>query len=768
MSRSRRLHLVSAAVAVLLVAVGGRRVAAEVPQTDRVSATTVRGIVQSIDPPFGFLLEDGTFVEMEPNAQWDGVRGVGDLEPGDRITVIGFGFEIGGRPAVKAGGVRVVSPSGRVSPIGSPVCMPPRSTLSGGTKASRAAPAGQLPSRTPSMAKAKGEFDVEGVVVSVAEETFLLDGEDSTRYTVVVTEETEFKDLDGLEDLEAGDIVRVRGELDGTVITASRVERTEGGDDGGGGSGSDDGGVDFESTGIVTELLPPDSFAFSDQRTYRVDGMTEFDEPIVSYSDLEVGQYLEIEAVYEGGSAYRAVRIEYEGDDDQGQGYRLVEGIIASVSATEITLADATVVVFTATTEFNGDADRREDLRPGWGVKAYVLFNAAGQFLALSVRAEDENPPTTVGQEFEPQQAVLVLAEGADPGAVAARHGAVVSGQVSTLGALFRWQDEIDDELLIQLAADPDVVAVEPNFHFRDPESTRRRFVIVDRSPTADKYTGQQAAIKHEVAMAHTISQGGGTVVAIMDNGVDYCHPLLRGHLLAGGMDLIDGDLSPWETADGIDQDGDGETDEAAGHGTFVASVVALAAPGARILPYRVLDDDGGGTAFNLALALADAIERGVDVINLSLAYRERSVVVDLLLEEAARRKIIVVAAAGNDGSETLPFPAIDSHVLAVTALRGDGTGLAEFANRGATAELAAIGEDVYGALFGGEYGTSSGTSMAAPFAAAGAALVKSLDAGVSADIVRRLLVQSGVVIADGAWSGSSLDLGRAAAAAQP
>ncbi len=327
---------------------------------------------------------------------------------------------------------------------------------------------------------------------------------------------------------------------------------------------------------------------------------------------------------------------------------------------------------------------------------------------------------------------------------------------------------EIDDDLLAQLAADPDVVAVEPNFLFRDPESTRRRFVIVDRSPTSGEYTGQQAAIKHGVASAHTISQGGGSVVAIMDNGVDYCHPLLQGHLLAGGMDLIDGDLSPWETADGIDQDGDGETDEAAGHGTFVASVVALAAPGARILPYRVLDDDGGGTAFNLALALADAIERGVDVINLSLAYRERSAVVDLLLEEAARRNIVVVAAAGNDGSGTLPFPAIDSHVLAVTALRADGGGLADFANRGATVVLAAIGEDVYGALFGGEYGTSSGTSMAAPFAAAGAALVKSLDPGVSPDIVRQLLLQSGVAIADGEWSGSSLDLGRAAASAQP
>jgi subtilisin family serine protease len=395
-------------------------------------------------------------------------------------------------------------------------------------------------------------------------------------------------------------------------------------------------------------------------------------------------------------------------------------------------------------------------------------LNVAGHLLALSLRAEDPTPSTTTGQDFEPSEAVLILAETADPEAVASRHEAEVKGRVSSLGHLFGWQREIEDDLLAELSADPEVVAVEPNFLFRDPESTRRRFVIVDRSPTMGEYSNQWAAIKHNLANASAISGGGGTVVAIMDTGVDHCHPLLKGHILAGGLDLVDGDLAPWETADGIDQDGDGAADDAVGHGTFVASVIALAAPAARILPYRVLDDDGGGTAFNLALALADAIERGVDVINLSLAYRERSVVVDLLLEEAARRGIVVVAAAGNDASTTLPFPATDSHVIAVTALSADGAGLADFANRGDRAVIAAIGEDVYGALFEGEYGTSAGTSMAAPFAAAGAALVKSLDPGVSPEIVRHLLRQSGLVITDGEWTGRSLDLGRAAAAAQP
>jgi subtilisin family serine protease len=767
MTCARRVRAVFWATAVVIGVAATWATPAERVLSDRSSAITVRGIVAWVDPPFGFGLEDGTVVELEVNASWDGLRGVADLVAGHRVSVIGRTFEVGGRPAIKAGGVRVAAPSGRIVPIGSPVCMPPRLTLSGMKTLAFQSPASGSTPGTFLAADTKEETEIEGVVVSVAEESFLLETDAAERFTVVVNEETEFKEIDGIEELDAGNLVRARGELEGTVLTASRVELREGGDGGGDGGESDD-GVDFESTGLVTELLPPDSFAFSDQRVYRVDGLTEYDEPIVSYSGLEVGQYLEVKAVYEGGSVYRAVKIEYEGDDEQGQGYRVVEGNIAAVSAFDMTLTDDTLLLFTTTTQFNGDADRREELQPGWEVKAYVLFNSAGQLLALNVRAEDPAPSTTTDQEYEPHEAILVLADGVDPQTVASRHDAEVSGEVEAFGLLFRWQREIDDDLLAQLAADTDVVAVEPNFLFRDPESTRRRFVIVDLSPTNGEYTGQQAAIKHGVTKAHTISRGLGTVVAIMDNGVDYCHPLLQGHLLAGGLDLIDGDMAPWETSDGIDQDGDGEIDEAAGHGTFVASVVALAAPGARILPYRVLDDDGGGTAFSLASALADAIERGVDVINLSLAYRQRSMVVDLLLEEAASRGIVVVAAAGNDGSATLPFPAVDSHVLAVTALNADGGGLADFANRGVPAVLAAIGEDVYGALFGGEYGTSSGTSMAAPFAAAGAALVKSLDPSVSPDIVRQLLLQSGVVVTDGGWSGRSLDLAKATAVAQP
>jgi len=749
---------------IVAAAVGaGRARAAEPALGGRGAPTTARGIVVSVYPPFSLVLADGRSVMLDGNTEWDGAAGAAEVKPGDEIVIVGR-KSVAAPTTINAGGVRVVSGRARVAPVGSGICLTYKAAAASSEGLVTEPKPGDVLREGPEAMEKDGRTELEGIVTSVADDTFLLRTDDDEVFTVRVTADTELRGFPSIAELDVGDTVKARGELEGMLLIADRVE-LEIDDSGGGGGG---GGADFESIGLLTELLPPDRFVLSDQRTYRVDGLTIFDDPIVSYAGLVVGHYLEVKAVYEGAGGYRAVKVEFEAERGDGQGYREIDGVVAAVSATALSLSDGTLVLLTPSTVFNGDADRPEEIRPGWTTEIFALRNANGELIALDVRCEDGKPPTTGGHDFEPHEAVLVLAGGADPQTVAARYDAAVAGEVGVGSVLLTWEKEIDDDLLAELAADPEVAAVEPNFRFRDPESVRRRFVIVDRTPTRGEYTGQPAAVRHGVAKALDIADGGGAVVAVIDTGVDPCHPLLASLLAGGGLDLVDGDLSPWESLNGRDDDGDGEIDEAAGHGTFVASLVALVAPGARILPYRVLDDDGGGTAFNLALALADAIERGVDVINLSLAYHERSIVVDLLLEEAARRGIVVVAAAGNDGATTLPFPATDSHVLAVTALRADGAGLSEFANRSENALVAVTGEEIYGGLPDGEFGTWSGTSLAAPFAAGAAALVKSLDPTVSPHIIRLLLVQWGVPVTDGGWSGRSLDLGSALAAVGP
>jgi len=591
--------------------------------------------------------------------------------------------------------------------------------------------------------------------------------------TVKVASSTCWEDgLSGLADLHQTMRVKVKGawqERD-VELRASKVTEISGGTgsggggesgEGGGGEGGDDSdgkGISFESRGRVSEVAPPDGFVFLDGTRFAVDPSTVYDSVIGGFDGLAVGQYLEVKAVRMGDGRNVAVDIEYEGEAGSGQGYGEVYGAAAAVTSTQLVLEDGTVILHDALTEWRGDADRWQDVESGFEIDAGIFHDLFGRLVAREVRVTDPRPPVTEGEDYEPRQALVVLADGADPASVAARSGADVAASIGGFAVLLQWHDDLDNARLAALAADPGVRAVEPNYRFRDPESVRRRYPIVDGRASMASLQTQAAAVSVNLQAALVRATGLGTVVAVIDTGVDPTHPALQGRISALGHDLVDGDDQPWETRDGIDEDGDGEIDEAAGHGTFVASVIAAVAPGTVILPLRALDDDGGGTAFAVAEALAYAIDARVDVVNLSLTYHRRSEAVDLLLERAAAAGIVVVAAAGNDGAATVEFPASDSNVVGVTATVVDETALATFANRSPLVQVAAPGEGVLGALDRGLYATWGGTSIAAPFVAGTAALLKSVDRTLTPDLVRGALLQGSRPLVDGMWSGVALD----------
>jgi subtilisin family serine protease len=181
------------------------------------------------------------------------------------------------------------------------------------------------------------------------------------------------------------------------------------------------------------------------------------------------------------------------------------------------------------------------------------------------------------------------------------------------------------------------------------------------------------------------------------------------------------------ETLNGLDDDGDGQIDEGAGHGTHVAGIVHQVAPAAKILPVRALDDDGSGTMWNVTEAMYWAAQHGAKIENLSLGTHGSAKPLRVAVTELAAENVLVVAAAGNDGLDRAMFPAAAPEAIAVGSV-GAGDKVSTFSNFGTWIDVVAPGENIHStyAFPSNSYAMNSGTSMATPWVAGEAALIAS------------------------------------------
>jgi thermitase len=216
-------------------------------------------------------------------------------------------------------------------------------------------------------------------------------------------------------------------------------------------------------------------------------------------------------------------------------------------------------------------------------------------------------------------------------------------------------------------------------------------------------------------ALWHVTLGDPGTVIAVVDTGVDGAVPDLAGAVLPG-YDVVDGS---------------GDVTDNVGHGSLVAEIAAgrgddgVGAAGVcwrcRILPVDVAPHR---TA--LASSLADGIrwaaDHGADVINVSLVLSAPDAGVAAAVAYAQTRGAVVVAAAGNDGSWNPSYPAAYPGVLGVVATDASDHPYS-WSTHGPWAAFAAPGCATVGSLVG-QATAFCGSSAAAPLVAGLAGLL--------------------------------------------
>lgn len=217
---------------------------------------------------------------------------------------------------------------------------------------------------------------------------------------------------------------------------------------------------------------------------------------------------------------------------------------------------------------------------------------------------------------------------------------------------------------------------------------------------------------------------GSGILAAVLDTGVDTDHPdLLANIAVCKGIGY------------GTCEDGDG-------HGTHVAGTILAnglikgVAPEAKLMALKVLDDNGGGYASDVAAGIIYAADNGASIISMSLGADRSDLGMKNAVEYALSKGVLLVAAAGNDGPRkgTIDYPGAYAGVIAAGAIDANEA-VADFSSRGITdyddstitdkeIEFAAPGVAIESTLNNGCYAYYSGTSMAAPHVSGLAAIL--------------------------------------------
>jgi subtilisin family serine protease len=277
------------------------------------------------------------------------------------------------------------------------------------------------------------------------------------------------------------------------------------------------------------------------------------------------------------------------------------------------------------------------------------------------------------------------------------------------------------DDVAARLARDPRVAWAQPMNVFHSLSHDDPLFSL------------QPAAREWQLDELHATATGRDVRVAVIDSAVQLDHPDLAGQVMASA-DFVG------------DRDARAEI-----HGTAVAGIIAAradnrvgivgVAPRARLIALRACRQaapaDTACTTLSLATALHTAIERGAQVINLSLGGPPDRLI-ERLVEAALERGIGVVAAA----DRSLPRGGFPAAVHGVVAVVDETSGAAP------AGMVAAPGTDIPATLPGSRWAMVSGASYAAAHVSGLLALM--LDAQASAHGARAPVASALVMRADG------------------
>jgi len=267
-----------------------------------------------------------------------------------------------------------------------------------------------------------------------------------------------------------------------------------------------------------------------------------------------------------------------------------------------------------------------------------------------------------------------------------------------------------DSANIVQLENSADVARIEEEQFFPAPKPIG---TFGDLAPASFRKATQMErpwgidAVK--APEAWNVTKGQGVKVMVIDTGLDKTHPAIASRFVEG-KSFMGGDETNF--ADDI------------GHGTHVSGTILAdgangglvgVAPEADLYMAKVCGSLGCSTVA-ISQAVNWAVEKGVQVVNMSLGGPFMTYAEQQAYDAAEAAGVMIVAASGNDGKQKVSYPAAYTSNLAVGAVDSTLT-KAEFSNWGPELDVVAPGVEVLSSVPQGtgrtsEVGINFGTGL--------------------------------------------------------
>src|SRR5882724_2783242 len=338
--------------------------------------------------------------------------------------------------------------------------------------------------------------------------------------------------------------------------------------------------------------------------------------------------------------------------------------------------------------------------------------NAASQLYVFTTKIQNATQlvaAKNVARKHVPNELLVRVKPGTDIDALAKSLGAKVIGRDDKLG-IYRLQfgdAAATDAALAKLKSDSDVLAVDYNYYF-EPEPSPQMTTVSSGLPGPISLTLNPP----------TSGDPCNVTIGLIDTGIQSLGSTLDPFVMKQLSVAGDSNANNTTTGNSLPT-------HATGMAETILRAISQGSGGsttAQILPVDVYGASETTTSWNVALGIQAAVNKGANVLNLSLGSSGDSSVLDSVIQQAIADGIVIFAAAGNSPVNTPTYPAAISGVNAVTALQQAGQ-LASYANYGSFVDMALPGASVI--YLNGQAYIVQGTSVSTAYATGVAAGTK-------------------------------------------